>query len=489
MLDGKPRRRRKHRASILPDSVTVTQESDVEGWLLLKNQRGKWKPRYFKTQGHYLLYKKKRSGSSKWLGGVDLEGLNTTVEIYVPRDHKGAAPELVRECLRIRGLDTVDGEERAMRTMELQEHVSHMDSAECTDTVSLSIAEWHRELSKRSAMLKCCEEGEEGEEEEGEEEEETSALKVQPTGFRDVLVNELSATIAQDSLTYSTQGVESSSLAQRNRTLESQRMSTAAGVTDSEEDVEMANIEGWLMKLSPRNLWQPRYFKAEGRYLLYKKKRKWLGRIDLQDLKTTIEAYKWRGLDKHGRKLKHKCLRIRGLDTLAKAGLRTVQTISVRFAFQKDIHEFRVAHTEMLTPPLTRWYSELSKMIASPAQREEEIEPSEVLVMSNSDVVQTPSPNSGLPLLAPHSVTITGAHQTVAPQPTHSGQVTEHVDAHNASQRQYPVQIKDAGTILSEDGDESGRFFTDGSISQKSLFVQQPTITEKMAAVDGRRGV
>ena len=124
-----------------------------------RSQRGKWQPRYFKTQGHYILYKRSRDGD--WLGGIDLESEGASIRKYTSHVREGLASS-EHDCLCIKGMDTSD-KERTMRTIDV--HYSYSEVKGKVEggvdlAISPSIARWYGELQKRNPILAVVDEEE-----------------------------------------------------------------------------------------------------------------------------------------------------------------------------------------------------------------------------------------------------------------------------------------------------------------------------------------
>ena len=154
---GSPRWRKERkgvRTSAFDAMHMSIKENHTEGWLLKKSERGKWQPRYFSTASHYLLYKNHHS-DTEWLGGVELDGENSTIEHYTwtekGREHDG---------LRVTGLcsDNHEGDDTphsVMRTLDLSYDygtIRHGKVGE--DHMEPTIKVWMRALESAAGKLK-----------------------------------------------------------------------------------------------------------------------------------------------------------------------------------------------------------------------------------------------------------------------------------------------------------------------------------------------
>ena len=70
------------RVSALGEEAT----HNIEGMLLKKSDSGRWDPYYFATSSHYILYRRVQSDDDV-LGGVDIAGIHSTIEICESHDH------------------------------------------------------------------------------------------------------------------------------------------------------------------------------------------------------------------------------------------------------------------------------------------------------------------------------------------------------------------------------------------------------------------
>ena len=136
VLTGAGNLRVKSRLSLRRFSAVHSHGSrHLAGVLYKKSRRGAWQERYFRVNGHYLVYSKALGGDI--LGGVDLAGPDSQLELFTVRQHGSEAT-----VLRVAGIDC-DSSSRAAkperRVLELQ--CRHFAGGPGT------IRDWHRELS------------------------------------------------------------------------------------------------------------------------------------------------------------------------------------------------------------------------------------------------------------------------------------------------------------------------------------------------------
>ena len=264
------KRRRAQRLSMIAATAVVSHVDEIEGWLLKRSARGKWQPRYFKTQSHYLIYSAKKGGNV--LGGVDLACAESSVTQFQWSDGT-----FQHDCLRIVGFDGDDAEDRALRTLELRFDISnihHDTKTDYTDSVAPTIWEWNRRLETGRTMAgglvpKAPGFAAAGDANESESEDDGAVPRATLRAVLSVK-RRRARRLSAISLTAPTSGTTGATL---------------GSVWSHEHEVE-----GYLLKKSKLGRWQRRYFTTQSHYLLYSKKKggDMLGGVDLAGEGSTV---------------------------------------------------------------------------------------------------------------------------------------------------------------------------------------------------------
>ena len=135
----------KRRKTRRPSAEAEEPVLNISGYLEKKSKRGAWQKRWFFTSHTYLMYAKTEGSAS--LGGVDLMSADAQIE---PRP---GIDGFRIPSMRITGPcadqhDGAKGEERAMRTFELREHITEVVSG-----ASPSLEEWIDALERTRTTL------------------------------------------------------------------------------------------------------------------------------------------------------------------------------------------------------------------------------------------------------------------------------------------------------------------------------------------------